>query len=169
MSNLGFEQMLAQYHATLKQVYDEAEEFSDWMPPDSDEQGYIVTMVKCSKGVSTKKDANNPMFWWKPIVRIEAVTDELLNGREFALGFFNTNAPGIMKGQAKAINGGEPVAFDQLDSVFSEVGKVLRVVVKTTTSAKNNKEYTNCYVQEVIDTTDVADKDVDPAADQPVE
>ena len=156
MSNINFEQMLAQYHANLKTQYDDAEEYSDWMPDDGE---YVATVLKCSKGVSTKQDPNNPMFWWKPTARIEDVTREDMNGREFALGFFNTNAPGIMKSQAKALNGGEAVSFDKLTEVFEgSVGKLLQVKVATTTSRKNDKKYTNCYIQEVIPTQPVAEE-----------
>lgn len=160
MSDMDFERMLAQYHENLKTQYDDAEEFSDWMPPDGE---YIVTVLKCSKGVSTKKDPNNPMFWWKPTVRIEDVAREDLNGQEFALGFFNTNAPGFMKGQVKALNGGDAVGFDEIDGVFmASVGKVLRVKVATTTNKKNDKEYTNCYVQEIIPMTATEETEVEP-------
>ena len=160
MSDMDFERMLATYHANLKTQYDDAEEFSDWMPDDGE---YVVTVTKSTKGVSTKQDPNNPMFWWKPTVRIEDVAREDLNGQEFALGFFNTNAPGIMKGQAKALNGGESVGFDELDGVFTaSVGKVLRIEVRTTTSKKNNKEYTNCYIREVIQVEAVEETQVEP-------
>lgn len=160
MSDLNFEQMLAAHHATLKANYDEAEEFSDWMPDDGE---YVVTVIKCSKGVSTKQDPQNPMFWWKPTVRIEDVANPELNGQEFALGFFNSNAPGIMKGQVKALNSGNVVAFDEIDGVFfGSVGKVLRVKVSTTTSKKNGKDYTNCFVQEVLATESVADEVAEP-------
>lgn len=155
MSDMDFERMLAQYHENLKTQYDDAEEFSDWMPDDGE---YIVTVLKCNKGVSTKKDPNNPMFWWKPMVRIEAVEREDLNGQEFALGFFNTNYPGIMKSQAKALNGGVAVSFGDLDRVFMEsIGKVLRVKVAT-----SNKGYKNCYVQEVIPMTVAEETEVEP-------
>lgn len=160
MSDMDFERMLAKYHENLKTQYDDAEEYSDWMPPDGE---YIVTVLKCSKGVSTKKDPNNPMFWWKPTVRIEDVAREDLNGQEFALGFFNTNAFGFMKGQVKALNGGNAVGYDEIDGVFmASVGKVLRVKVATTTSKKNDKEYTNCYVQEIIPMTAAEETEVEP-------
>lgn len=168
MSNMDFERLLAAHNATLKQQYDDAEEYSDWMPDDGE---YTVTVVKCSKGVSTKKDPNNPMFWWKPIARIEAGDniDKLL-GNEFALGFFNTNAPGIMKAQARALNGGEPVAFDDLSKVFEEsIGKVLRVKVATSKSQKDGKEYTNCYIQEVIQVEDVDVSQEEPPQGETVE
>lgn len=167
MSDVDFERMLAQYHANLKTEYDDAEEFSNWMPPDGD---YVVTIVKCSKGVSTKQDPNKPMFWWKPVARIEDVARDNLNDQEFALGFFNTNAPGIMKGQAKALNRGEAVGFDELDSVFTgSVGLVLRIKVATTTSQKNGKEYTNCYVQEIIPTEAVEETELEPPQGETVQ
>jgi hypothetical protein len=149
MSTVDFEQLLAAHQANLKQQYDDAEEYSDWMPDDGE---YTVTIVKCAKGVSTKKDQNNPLFWWKLTGRIEAGDNAAaILGQEFSLGFYNTNAPGIMKGQAKALNGGDPVPFDDLDTVFKgAVGKVLQVKVATTKSAKNGQDYTNCYIQEVV-------------------
>jgi hypothetical protein len=148
MSDMDFERLLAAHNASLKQQYDDAEEFSNWMPDDGE---YMVSVIKCGRGVSTKKDPNNPMFWWKPVVRLEAGCSAELIGQDFALGFFNTNAPGVMKGQAKALNGGEPVAFEELDSVFmGAIGKVLRVKVVTSRSQKNGQDYTNCFIQEVI-------------------
>jgi len=143
-----FEVLLAAHNANLKKQYDEAEEFSNWMPDDGK---YTVTVLKCARGVSTKSDPNNPMFWWKPTVRIEAGDKPELIGEEFALGFFNTNAPGIMKSRAKELNGGVPVAFDDLGGVFQgSVGKILNVKVDTATSTKNGKDYTNCYIEEVV-------------------
>ena len=160
MSDLNFEQMLAAHHATLKANYDEAEEFSDWMPDDGE---YVVTVLKCAKGVSTKKDPQNPMFWWKPVVRIEDVANPELNGQEFALGFFNSNAPGIMKGQVKALNSGNVVSFEEIDGIFSgSIGKVLRVKVATTKSKKNGQDYTNCFVQEVLATESIAEPTAEP-------
>jgi len=166
MSDMDFERLLAAHNASLKQDYDDAEEFSNWMPDDGE---YTVTVVKCGKGVSTKKDPNKPMFWWKPVVRIEAGSTELI-GQEFALGFFNTNAPGIMKGQAKALNGGEPVSFDELDATFSQsVGKVLRVKVATSKSQKNGQDYTNCYIQEVIPMQAAEDLPMEPPESEAVQ
>lgn len=152
-----FEQLLAQHNAALKQGYDEAAEYSDWMPDDGE---YIVSRIKCTKGVSTKKDPNNPMFWWKPVVRIEA--DPALMGQEFVLGFFNTNAPGIMKREARALNHGTLPSFDELDGVFTRIGEIIRVEVRTATSKKDGKDYTNCYVKEVIATEAVAEETTEP-------
>lgn len=155
MSDLDFERLLAAHKATLAKQYDDAEEYNDWMPPDGE---YTVSVMKCGKGVSTKNDPNNPMFWYKPVVKIEAGDNPALLGQEFSLGFFSTNSPGILKGQVRALNGGEPVPFDQVDAVFMRsIGKILRVKVSTTTSTKNGKDYTNCYVQEVIRTEAVED------------
>ena len=152
--------MLAAHHATLKANYDEAEEFSDWMPDDGE---YVVTVLKCPKGVSTKKDPQNPLFWWKPVVRIEDVANPELNGQEFALGFFNSNAPGIMKSQVKALNSGNVVPFEEIDGIFSgSIGKVLRVKVATKKSTKNGKDYTNSYIQEILATESVAEPTAEP-------
>jgi hypothetical protein len=151
MSDMNFEAMLAEHN----QNYRDTEEFSDWMP---DEGEYTVSVQKCSKGVSEKDGMK--MGWWKLTARIEAGDniDKVL-GNEFALGFYNTKAMGILKGQARALNGGEAVeSINEADQVFENaVGNVLRVKVSTTTSKKNGQEYTNCYVQEVIPTTEEID------------
>ena len=49
MSDIDFERLLAAHNATIKQAYDDAEEFSNWMPDDGE---YTVTVVKSTKGVS---------------------------------------------------------------------------------------------------------------------
>lgn len=148
MSDMNFEQMLAQHN----QAYKDAQEYSSWMPPDDE---YTVTVVKCDKGVSNKDGKD--FQWWKLTARIEAVEDESLNGKEFALGFYSTNAMGILKGQAKALNKGEtPGSLVEADQVFeSAVGEILSV--KVVTSEKSG--YTNCYVQEVLATEDPAGQD----------
>jgi len=155
MSDLGFEQMLAEQNEN----YRKSEEFSDWMPDDGD---YIVTVIKCVKGVSEKEDTK--LGWWKLTGRIEAPENEKLNGQEFSLGFYNTKAMGILKGQARKLNSGEPVTtLAEADAVFEAAqGKILRVKVTTSTSKKNGQDYTNCYVQEVIATEEVTDTNAAP-------
>ena len=158
MSDLQFEKMLSLHN----QAFQDAEEFSDWMPPDRED--YICTGIKCSSGTSTK-DPDNPMGWWKPIVRIEEPSNPELNGKEFALGFFSTKALGIMKGQARAINNGEAVAdLVEASDVLKNrlIGKVFRVNVATTTSAKNGNTYHNAYVREVLASTPVEDQSPEP-------
>jgi hypothetical protein len=151
MSDLAFEQMLAQYN----QDYKDAEEYSDWMPPDGN---YIVTITKIAKDVSTKD--GNTLCWWKVTARIESdVSDPKIYGQEFTLKFVSTKALGILKGFARSLNGGEVVnSIADADKVISESkGKVLDVKVVTTTSTKNGKDYTNCFVQKVVDTEDVVE------------
>lgn len=145
MSDMAFEGLLADFN----QAYRDAEEFSDYMPPDND---YLVTVMKCQKGVSEKDGKRNG--WWKLTARIEAPESEELNGQEFVLGFYRTSALGILKGQARALNMGQPVSsIQEADVVFEKaVGSILRVKVITTASKKDGKEYTNCYVKEVIPT-----------------
>jgi hypothetical protein len=145
MSDLAFEGLLADFN----QAYKDAAEFSDWMPPDGE---YLVTVVKCQKGVSTKDDKKTG--WWKLTGRIEAPESEELNGQEFTLGFYRTSALGILKGQARALNGGQVVSsLQEADVVFEKsVGSILRVSVKTGESKKDGNVYTNCYVKEVIPT-----------------
>jgi hypothetical protein len=153
MSDLNFEAMLAEHN----QNYKDASEFSDWMPPDED---YLVTVLKCDKGVS-EKEGQAKLGWWKLTARIEAPEKEKLDGKEFSLGFYNTNAMGILKGQARALNGGEPVgSITEADAIFTAApGQILRVKVATSTSKKNGKEYTNAYVQEVVAVEEVAPND----------
>jgi hypothetical protein len=124
----------------------DAEEFNDWMPPDGE---YLVTIVKSSKGISTKL-ADNPVPWWKLTGRIEAGEDvtEVL-GREFSVGFYSAANPGILK---STLNGGDavPSLADAGALVEAAEGALLRVEVKTSTSKKDQKEYTNCYIKEVV-------------------
>jgi hypothetical protein len=143
MSDLAFEGLLADYN----QAFRDATEFSDWMPQDG---LYLATVIKCQKGVSTKDDKKTG--WWKLTARLEAPESEGLNGQEFTLGFYRTSALGILKGQARALNGGQTVSsLQEADAVFEKaVGSILRVEVKTSVSKKDGTEYTNCYVKEVI-------------------
>lgn len=164
MSELGFEQLLAQHHAELKKSYDDAEEFgADWIPPDNPKDApYLVIGIKTQKGTYDKNGTTT--FFWKPYVRLECPENPDLHGKDFPLGFFNTGAPGAMKGQAKAINGGEAVSFEELDNVFDATfaGKIMKVDVITATSKKNGQEYTNCYVREVV-----AVEETDTAQEEP--
>ena len=151
MSDLAFEGMLAEHN----QAFKDAAEFSDWMPDDGE---YTVSVVRLDKDVSIKD--NVTLGWWKLTARIEAGENaDKVIGQEFSLGFYSTKNMGIMKGQCRALNGGEGVdSLAEADAVFEAAkGKILRVKVNTSTSKKNGKEYTNCYVQEVIATEDVPD------------
>jgi len=159
MSDMLFESLLSEFY----QSYREAEEFSDWMPDDGE---YIVSVIKCAKGASEKEGKKTA--WWKLTARIEAPQQEELNGQEFPLGFYSSNAFGFLKGQARALNGGETVpSLAEADRVFeAAIGCVYRVKVTTTTSTKNGKEYTNCYVQEKIATEGVVETDEGEAPPQ---
>jgi len=151
MSDLAFEGMLAEHN----QAFKDAAEFSDWMPDDGE---YTVSVVKLDKDVSIKD--NVKLGWWKLTARIEAGENaDKVIGQEFSLGFYNTKNMGVMKSQCRALNSGEGVdSLAEADAIFeAAVGKILRVKVDTSTSKKNGKEYTNCYVQEVIATEDVPD------------
>lgn len=157
MSDLTFESLLAKYN----QAYVDAAEFSDWYPPDEE---YMVTVLKCQKGVSEKNGQETG--WWKLTARIEAPQSEELNGQEFTMGFYRTSALGVLKSAAKALNKGQSLpTFPEAVAVIEQaVGAVLRV--KVVTKEKDGKEYTNCYVREVIPTIP-EDELGDPKADEP--
>ena len=154
MSDLDFEKMLA----ACNEDYKSAEEFgSDWMPDDGE---YISTVVKQAKGVTTKGDQS--FMWWKITGRIEDTANPTIDGKEFPIGFFRSTSMGFVKTGAKALNRGEPVnTLPEADAVFEgSLGLVLRVKIVTrnyTDKNGNPKEAKNCYVQEVLDTTDEAE------------
>ncbi len=156
MSDLAFEGLLAEHN----QAFKDASEFSDWNPPDGE---YLATVLKCQKGVSDKDGKKTG--WWKLTARLEAPESEALNGQEFTLGFYRTSALGILKGQARALNMGQTVgSLQEADAVFEKsVGAILRVKVVTTTSKKDGNEYTNCYVKEVIPTTQASEPEAPTA------
>lgn len=145
--DLNFEQLLASHNQEFK----EAEVFSNWMPPDGE---YIVSLTKLDTGTFAKDGVSLP--WWRLTGRIENVQDENLNGKEFPVGYYTSRAFGILKGAVGTL-AGEPVDdLGQAHIILAEsVGRVIRTKVETTTSKKNGKNYTNCYIQEVIATTDV--------------
>jgi len=143
--DLNFEQMLA----THNQEFKDAEVYSSWMPADGE---YIVSLIKLDKG-STSKDGKD-LLWWKLTGRIEDVQDEKLNGKEFTVGYYTSRAFGILKGAVNMLTG-EPIddlaeAHAALDAA---IGSVIRAKVTTSFSEKYKKDFTNCYIQEVIDTT----------------
>lgn len=143
--DLNFEQLLAQHNQEFK----EAEVYSNWMPPDGE---YIVSIVKLDKG-SSSKDGKD-LLWWRLTGRIEDVQDEKLNGKEFTVGYYTNRAFGILKGAANTLSG-EPV--DDLGEAHAileaSIGLVIRAKVSTSFSDKYKKDFTNCYIQEVINTT----------------
>ncbi|KKM77930.1 hypothetical protein LCGC14_1365120 [marine sediment metagenome] len=116
-----------------------------------DDGVYTVTIVKLTKGVSTKGD--KPMGWWKQVGQIEDV-DDVNHGKEFTIGFYRSSVPGILKSACRVLNGGEPVEDIAMADELLEasVNEVLRVKVVTSTSSKDGKDYTNCYIQEVLAT-----------------
>lgn len=144
--DLNFEQMLAQHN----QAFKEAEVYSNWMPPDGE---YIVSLVKFDAGQKEKDGATTA--WYKLTGRIEDVQDEKLNGKEFLVNFYRSSAYGILKGDARILSG-NPL-LDDLKEAYeileTSVGTVIRVKVATSFSDKYKKDFTNCYIQEVINTT----------------
>ncbi len=144
--DLNFEQLLAQHNQEFK----EAEVYSNWMPDDGE---YIVSIVKFDKGISSKDGAD--LGWWKLTGRIEDVQDEKLNGREFPVGYYTSKAYGILKGAARVLSGNSDLndLGEAHEVLEASPGSVLRVKIRTSISRKNGKEYTNCFILEVINTT----------------
>lgn len=157
--DLNFEQLLANHN----QEYKEAEVYSNWMPPDAE---YIVSIVKLDNG-SSSKDGKD-LLWWRLTGRIEDVQDEKLNGKEFTVGYYTNRAFGILKGAANTLSGdtindlGE--AHATLEAAVN-TGTVIRAKVTTSFSDKYKKDFTNCYIQEVIDTTTTASAGEVPVED----
>ena len=142
--DLNFEQMLAQHNQEFK----EAEVYSDWMPPDAE---YVVSLIKLDQGTSTKDGQSS--VWWKLTGRIEDVQDAKLNGKEFTVGFYSSKAFGILKGAVKTLAGDLINDLEEAHKVLvASIGKIIRAKVATKT-AKNGNDYTNCFIQEVIETT----------------
>lgn len=143
--DLNFEQWLAQHNQEFK----EAEVFSSWMPPDAE---YIVSLIKLDKGSTVKAGVN--LLWWKLTGRIEDVQDEKLNGKEFSVGYYTSRAFGILKGAVQVLSGEAIDDLSQAHAILeASIGSVIRAKVATSKSKKDGKDYTNCYIQEVIDTT----------------
>ena len=159
--DLAFEQLLAEHNQEFK----EAEVYSNWMPPDGE---YIVSIVKLDNG-SSSKDGKD-LLWWRLTGRIEDVQDEKLNGKEFTVGYYTSRAFGILKGAANTLSG-EPV--DDLGAAHAvleaSIGMVTRAKVSTSFSDKYKKDFTNCYIQEVINTTTEASAEDVSNATNPVE
>lgn len=143
--DLNFEQLLAQHNQEFK----EAEVFSSWMPPDAE---YIVSLIKLDKGSVVKAGVN--LLWWKLTGRIEDIQDEKLNGKEFTVGYYTSRAFGILKGAVQVLSGEAIDDLAQADGILeASIGSVIRAKVATSRSKKDGKDYTNCFVQEVINTT----------------
>ena len=143
--DLNFEQMLAQHN----QDYKESEVYSDWMPDDGE---YIVSLIKLANGTSTKDGKD--LVWWRLTGRIEDVQDEKINGREFSVGYYTSKAFGILKGAVNVLSGQSIDDLSQAHAVLeAAIGLVIRAKVRTSRSKKDSKDYTNCYILEVINTT----------------
>lgn len=156
--DLNFEQLLA----THNQEFKESEVFSNWMPPDGE---YIVSLIKLDTGTFAKDGVSLP--WWRLTGRIEDVQDENLNGKEFSVGYYTSRAFGILKGAAQALCGHPVDDLAEAHTILAEsIGEVIRAKVETTISKKNGKNYTNCYIQEVIDTTETASAEVEAPIEQ---
>lgn len=147
--DIGFEQLLAVHNQEFK----ESEVFNNWMPPDGE---YIVSLIKLDTGTFAQDGVSLP--WWRLTGRIEDVQDAALQGKEFSVGFYTSKAFGILKGAVQALSGEQIDGLAEAHIILAEsVGKVIRAKIETTKSAKTGKKYTNCYIQEVIDTTTSAD------------
>jgi len=143
--DLNFEQMLAQHNQEFK----EAEVYSNWMPPDGE---YIVSLTKLTHDTTTKDGTD--LIWWNLKGRIEDVQDEKLNGQEFTVGYYTSKVFGILKGAVNVLAGKEISDLSEAHAFLeAAVGLVTRVEVRTSRSQKNGKDYTNCYIKEVINTT----------------
>jgi len=144
--DLAFEQLLAEHN----QAFKESEVYSNWMPPDGD---YIVSITNFDSGEKVKDGVKTA--WYKLTGRIEDVQDEKLNGKEFPINFYRSSAYGILKGDARLLSG-NPL-LDDLKEAYevleASIGTVVRVKVVTSFSDKYKKDFTNCYIQEVINTT----------------
>ena len=144
--DLNFEQMLAKHNQEFK----EAEVFSNWMPPDGE---YIVSLVKLDQGTSSKDGKD--LVWWRLTGRIEDVQDESLNGKEFSVGYYTSKAFGILKGAVKTLAGDITNDLGEAHAILeASLGKIIRAKVETRPGkgANAGREFTNCYIQEVIET-----------------
>lgn len=143
--DLNFEQLLAQHNQEFK----ESEVYSDWMPDDGE---YIATLLKLATGTATKDGTST--VWWRLTGRIEDVQDEKINGREFSVGYYTSKAFGILKGAVNVLSGKAISDLTEAHAILTAaIGSVIRVKVRTSISKKDKKEYTNCFILEVIDTT----------------
>jgi len=143
--DLNFEQMLAEHNQNFR----ESEVYSDWMPDDGE---YIATLLKLAKGTTTKDNVST--VWWRLTGRIEDVQDEKINGKEFSVGYFTSKAFGILKGAVNVLSGQSIDDLSKAHAILeAAIGLVLRVKIRTSRSKKDGKDYTNCYILEVINTT----------------
>ena len=151
--DLAFEQLLAEHN----QAFKESEVYSNWMPPDGE---YIASLVKFDAGEKEKDGVRTA--WYKLIgkIEVEPTVDPLreiqkLKGKEFLVNFYRSSAYGILKGDARMLSG-NPLVEDLKEAyeiLEASIGLVVRVKIITSFSDKYKKDFTNCYIQEVIDTT----------------
>ena len=139
MADINFEQMLAKYN----QDYADARTFNSIMPDDGN---YIVSVLKFEIGYG-KEDVP----WYKLIGRVEDPQDVKWGGHEFDMGFWGPNTFGFMKAEAESLARRKTNDLrDDLEVLQTSPGSVVNVEIKTTTSKANGKDYTNCYIREVI-------------------
>lgn len=145
---IGFEQLLAQHNQEFK----DAEVFNNWMPPDGE---YIVSLTKLAHDTLSKDGKD--LIWWRLTGVIEDVADAELHGKEFSVGYYTSKAYGILKGAVKTLAGKVIQDLAEAHIVLeSSLGKIVRVKVETRPGKGTNegKNFTNCYIQEVMKTTE---------------
>ena len=148
--DLNFEQMLAQHNQEFK----EAEVYDNWMPPDGE---YIVSLTKLAEGTSTKDGKD--LLWWRLTGRIEDVQDEKLNGKEFSVGYYTSKAFGILKGAVKTLAGDLINDLGEAHAILeASLGTIIKAKVATNPGkgANAGREFTNCYIQEILETQPAA-------------
>jgi hypothetical protein len=138
---MGFEKWLADFNAS----YADAEAYTDWMPEDGK---YSVLVTKVEPGEYDKNGKKNKR--WKFTAEIVA-GDSKMMGQKFSWTLFSA-APGMIKGQAAALNGGKEFSTgaDAIAALEHAAGKVLDVTVRTSAD-KLGKDRTNCYIEGVVD------------------
>ena len=160
--DLNFEQMLAKHNQDFK----ESEVFDNWMPPDGE---YIVSLVKLDTGTSSKDGKD--VVWWRLRGRIEDVQDEKLNGKEFSVGYYTNKAFGILKGAVKTLAGDLINDLGEAHAILeASLGTIIRAKVETRPGkgANAGKDFTNCYIQEVLTAaTESTEPDVNAGAGTP--
>ena len=145
MSDMNFEKLLEDHN----QAFEDAEAFSNWMPPDSE---YIALVKTVNTGVMTQDNVSIP--WWKLIGELIEADNPELDKKEFSLGFYSGKQMGMLKGLASTLKG-EPVnkLGEANDVLHESVGKVVKVKVESRVSKKDGNEYTNARILEVLETT----------------
>ena len=158
MSDLAFEQLLAQHNAEYK----EAEEFGgNWMPDVG--KGYVVLLTKNKTGQSTKDGRTD--IWWRITGRIENVADSEQHGKDFCVGWFRTSTKGLgfTKAAARILNNG--VVVDDLvvvNQLFENSPGTLVYVDVQSSRGKDGNTYINAYMTGLIAAEEVMDELVGP-------